>query len=134
MNLFLCNIGSKRCIGYKNKSVEPYLCLFSITRFLQDPTDKNKQATPTPNMKFHQIEPSTKDALQGGIVTSQRAFTAFLFWVGEILQDFKRPKQALRTPHCLKLWGPRSKRFLYYVCKLFWFAPAKLQHFFHISK
>ena len=50
--------------------------------------------------------------LCGGIYISQRAFTALLFWAGEILQDFIVPKQALRTPHCLKLWGPRSKRFL----------------------
>ena len=77
------------------KSVEPYLCLFSLLRFLQDPTDKNKQATPTPNMKCHQTEQSTCGRSVGGIVISQRAFTAFLFWVGEILQDFKRPKQAL---------------------------------------
>ena len=48
----------------------------------------------------------------GGIVISQRAFTAFLLWVGEILQDFVTPKQALinafynmsatlRQLHCL---------------------------------
>ena len=31
----------------------------------------------------------------GGIVISQGAFTAFLFWVCEILQDSDTPKQAL---------------------------------------
>ena len=41
------------------KSVEPYLCLFSDLRFLQDPTNKNKHITPTPNMKCHQTEQST---------------------------------------------------------------------------
>ena len=45
---------------YKHtKSVEPYLCLFSISRFRNDPTNKNMQATPTPNMKCHQTEQST---------------------------------------------------------------------------
>ena len=80
---------------YKRKSVEPYLCLFSITRFLQDPTNKNKHITPTPNMKCHQTELSTAGRSAGGIYISQRAFTAFLLWVGEILQDFVIPKQAL---------------------------------------
>ena len=50
--------------------------------------------------------------LCGGIYISQRAFTAFLLWIGWNFPGFKSPKQALRTPHCLKLWGPRSKRFL----------------------
>ena len=63
-------------------------------------------------MKCHQTEQSNKGRSVGGIVISQRAFTAFLFWVCEILQDFAVPKQALRTPHYLKLRGPRSKRFL----------------------
>ena len=46
-------------------------------------------------MKCHQTEQSTEGCSVGGIVISQRAFTAFLSWVCEILQDFKRPKQAL---------------------------------------
>ena len=49
------------------KSVEPYLCLFSVTRFLQDPTNKNKQVTPTPNMRCHQTERSIVDALRRDI-------------------------------------------------------------------
>ena len=77
------------------KSVEPYLCLFSDLRFLQDPTNKNKHITPTPNMKCHQTEQSTCGRSAGGIYISQRAFTAFLLWAGEILQDFKSPKRAL---------------------------------------
>ena len=46
-------------------------------------------------MKCHQTEQSNKGCSAGGIYISQRAFTAFLFWVCEILQDFAVPKQAL---------------------------------------
>ena len=46
-------------------------------------------------MKRHQTEQSTEGRSAGGIVISQRAFTAFLLWVCEILQDFAVPKQAL---------------------------------------
>ncbi len=42
--------------------------------------------------------------LCGGIYISQRAFTAFLFWVGEILQDFVTPKQALINAFILCLF------------------------------
>ena len=64
---------------------------------------------------------------------AQRAFTAFLLWAGEILQDFRKPKQALRTPHCLKLWGPRSKRFLIMSAN-FSFAAAKVQQNLRMCK
>ena len=57
----------------------------------------------------------------GGIVISQRAFTAFLFWVGEILQDFVTPKQALINA-------------FYNMSANFWFATAKLLHFFELRK
>ncbi|MEE1069561.1 MAG: hypothetical protein U0K81_03715 [Paludibacteraceae bacterium] len=36
-------------------------------RFLQDPTNKNKQVTPTPNMRCHQTELSIVDALRRDI-------------------------------------------------------------------
>ena len=76
------------------KSVEPYLCLFSIVRFRNDLSYKNKQETPTPNMNSHQTEPSRR-MLCGGIIISQRAFTAFLFRIGWNFPDFTMPKQAL---------------------------------------
>ena len=81
-----------------------------------------KHITPTPNMKCHQTEQSTRGRSAGGIVISQRAFTAFLFWVCEILQDFRSPKQALINA-------------FYYVCKpITRLATAKLLHFFYITK
>ena len=46
-------------------------------------------------MKSHQTEQSNKGCSAGGIVISQRAFTAFLLWASEILQDSEMPKQAL---------------------------------------
>ena len=46
-------------------------------------------------MKCHQTEQSNKGCSAGGIVISQRAFTAFLLWASEILQDSEMPKQAL---------------------------------------
>ena len=46
-------------------------------------------------MKSHQTEQSDKGCSAGGIVISQRAFTAFLLWASEILQDSEMPKQAL---------------------------------------
>ena len=88
-------VGSWLPVNGYEKSVEPYLCLFSHQRFLQDPTNKNKHITPTPNMNSHQTEQSTEGRSAGGIYISQRAFTAFLLWVCEILQDFWWPKQAL---------------------------------------
>ena len=45
-------------------------------------------------MKCHQTEQSTRDALRRDIHIP-RAFTAVLLWAGEILQDFRKPKQAL---------------------------------------
>ena len=56
---------------------------------------KNKQATPTPNMKCHQTEQSTKDALRAGYTYPIRAFTAFLFWIDWKFPSFRKPKQAL---------------------------------------
>ena len=83
---FLRSVPNLR-INHK-KSVEPYPCLFFERRFLQDPTNKNKQETPTPNMKCHQTEQSTYGRSAGGIYISQRAFTAFLLWVCEIFAGF----------------------------------------------
>ena len=56
------------------------------------------------------------------IYISQRAFTAFLLWVGEILQDFVTPKQALINA--------------FYLClqTFLGFATAKLLYFFELSK
>ena len=53
------------------KSVEPYLCLFSERRFLQDPTNKNKQETPTLNMKMPPNRAVHAWTLCGGIYISQ---------------------------------------------------------------
>ena len=50
-----------------------------------------------------------------------RAFTAFLLWAGEILQDFRKPKQALINA-------------FYNMSANFWFATAKLLHFFELRK
>ena len=74
------------------KSVEPYLCLFSVTRFLQDPTNKNKQETPTPNMNSHQTEQSTVGRSAAGYTYPIRAFTAILLWAGEIFAGFRYTK------------------------------------------
>ena len=78
---------------YKEKrGTLPLLIL--LLEVLEKPCNKNKQVTPTPNMKCHQTEQSTRDALRRDIHIP-RAFTAFLLWAGEILQDFRKPKQAL---------------------------------------
>ena len=59
-------VGSRLPVNGYEKSVEPYLCLFSKRRFLQDPTNKNEQDTPTLNMKSHQTEQSTRGRSAAG--------------------------------------------------------------------
>ena len=136
--------------------MEPYLCLFSDSRFLQDPANKNKQATPTPNMKCHQTERSTCGRSVGGIVISQRAFTAFLLWASEILQDSESPKQALINAFYNMSAKPIARlcdckgteknvyvqeKFTFFCHRLHFFSvasrikvPSKVLYFFHSCK
>ena len=53
-------------MNIKEKAWNLTLCLFSISRFRNDPTNKNKQVTPTPNMKCHQTEQSTRGCSAAG--------------------------------------------------------------------
>ena len=129
-----------------------------ILRFevLVNPSYKNKQRTPTPNMKCHQTEQSTHGRSAGGIVISQRAFTAFLFWIGRNLPDFKSPKQALINAFYNMSAKPIARlcdckgteknvyvqeKFTFFCHRLHFFSvasrikvPSKLLHFFHSCK
>ena len=103
------------------KSVEPYLCLFSNLRFLQDPATRISKLTPTPNMKCHQTEQSRR-MLCGRDSHIPKGVYCLLALGCEILQDFRLPKQALINA-------------FYYVCKpITRLATAKLLHFFYITK
>jgi hypothetical protein len=48
------------------QSVEPYHRLFSYQRYWKNPSYKNKQATPTPNMECHQTEQSIEGRSAAG--------------------------------------------------------------------
>ena len=94
--LILWEVGSKRPVGIIIEKAWNLTFAYSLQRgSCKTLQTRNKQITPTPNMKCHQTEQSNKGCSAGGIYISQRAFTAFLFWVCEILQDFAVPKQAL---------------------------------------
>ena len=70
---------------YKEKrDTLPLLIL--LLEVLEKPCNKNKQVTPTPNMKCHQTEQSTYGRSAGGIYISQRAFTASCFGLRESFQ------------------------------------------------
>ena len=84
------------------KSVEPYLCLFSISRFRNDPTNKNKQVTPTPNMKCHQTEQSTRGCSAAGYTYPNGRLLPSCFGLVKF-SGFRYAKTSA------------NKRFLYYV-------------------
>ncbi len=54
-------------------------------------------------MKRHQTEQSTYGRSAGGIVISQRAFTAFLLWVDEIFAGFRYTKTNAEDTPLLKI-------------------------------
>ena len=88
------------------------LLLILFPEALVNPLNENKQATPTPNMNSHQTEQSTAGRSAGGIYISQRGvYCLLVLGLVRNLPDFRKPKQAPRTPHCLKFRGPHSKRF-----------------------
>ena len=72
-------VGSKPALEPQKKR-GPYYCLFSNLRFLQDPSHKNKQRTPTPNMNTTKQRRPLKDALRQDIHTP-KAFIATLSWM-----------------------------------------------------
>ena len=120
--MFFGDIGSKRPVGINIQKAWNLTFAYSLQRgSCKTLQTRNKQITPTPNMKCHQTEQSNAGRSAGGIYISQRAFTAFLFWVCEILQDFAVPKQALINA-------------FYNMSANFWFATAKLLHFFELCK
>ena len=96
-------MGYDLCSYIHRKSVEPYLCLFSNLRFLQDPATRISKLTPTPNMKCHQTEQSRR-MLCGRDSHIPKGVYCLLALGCEILQDFRLPKQALINA-------------FYYVCK-----------------
>ena len=111
MNKFYSPIGSKQeyfsiCLHIgiqKKRGTLPLLIL--LLEVLENLSYKNKQATPTPNMKCHQTEPSTKGRSAGGIYISQRAFTALLLWIGEKVSSFLTAKTSAKDTPLLKIVG-----------------------------
>ena len=107
-------------------------------------------------MKCHQTEQSTKDALRAGYTYPIRAFTAFLFWIGRNLPDFKSPKQALINAFYNMSAKPIARlcnckgteknvyvqeKFTFFCHRLHFFSvasrikvPSKVLHFFHSCK
>ncbi len=99
----LWEVGSKHPVSINIEKAWNHTFAYSPYRGSGKPFRKNKQATPTPNMKCHQTEQSTAWTLCGGIVISQRAFTAFLF---RAIVKFTRFRYAKTSA---------NKRFLSYV-------------------
>ena len=102
------------------KSVEPYLCLFFVSRFWNTyPIRISKQR---PRRIWNATKQSSPQRmLCGGIVISQRAFTAFLLWIGWNFPDFDTPKQALINA-------------FYNMSANFWFATAKVRKKMYMCK
>ena len=67
---------------------------YSLYRSFSMPFRKDEQRMPTPNVKIYPIERSRR-MLCGGIVMSQRAFIAILFWAIKKIPDSYRLKPAL---------------------------------------
>ena len=104
----------------KKRGTLPLLILsFEV---LVKPSYKNKQRTPTPNMKCHQTEQSTYGRSVAGYTYPKGRLLPSCFGWNEILQDFKLPKQALINA--------------FYLClqTFLGFATAKLLYFFELSK
>ena len=113
-------VGSKHPVGINIEKAWNLFLLILRFEVLVNLSYKNKQRTPTPNMKCHQTERSTCGRSAGGIYISQRAFTAFLFWIGRNLPDFKSPKQALINA-------------FYNMSANFWFAVQRYYIFFILA-
>ena len=79
--------------GHK-KSVESFLVIL-FPEALVNPLNENKQATPTPNMKCHQTEQSTRDALRRDIHIPKGVYCLLVLGLVRNLPDFRKPKQAL---------------------------------------
>ena len=79
--------------GHK-KSVESFLVIL-FPEALVNPLNENKQATPTPNMKCHQTELSTRDALRRDIHIPKGVYCLLVLGLVRNLPDFRKPKQAL---------------------------------------
>ena len=105
------------------KSVEPYLCLFSNLRFLQDPSIRISNERPRRIWNATKQSNPLRDALRRDSHIPKGVYCLLALDRVEILQDFITPKQAL-----INAFYNMSAKSIAQLC------AAKLQHFFGLSK
>ena len=81
------------CIGIQK--AWNLILLILLLEVLEKPFNKNKQVTPTPNMKCHQTEQSTNGRSAAGYTYPNGRLLPSCFGFVKFLQDFRSPKQAL---------------------------------------
>jgi hypothetical protein len=112
--------------GHK-KSVESFLVIL-FPEALVNPLNENKQATPTPNMKCHQTEQSTRDALRRDIHIPKGVYCLLVLGLVRNLPDFRKPKQTLINAFNMSAKQSSAKYTFHTLC------AAKVHFFFCICK